>query len=289
MLYGVLWKKHAGKFCGFLRSRDAFYGVEDEDSRQIVTALFMVKCKDPNAIVESIKAAWGRMKDSEKYNKFSCTVESYYGYSFWKRIKIDPNLYVRKVDVTKDDFKYFLGRLSNAPLPNGGKGRWDVLVGTKNIGEEYDTDVQVLPVLIRLHQTLGDGVVFLSAFKDLINFESSDYVCESEGNERVSVKDRVMNVIKYFYESLVLVFIVPGFQIERLLLKRKERNVLFGSRPTGEKMIDFLIEKDFRTLEAMKRIKERVDGVTFGEILLTGFSYAVYNYMRKVINFYFIL
>ncbi|XP_011705840.1 PREDICTED: uncharacterized protein LOC105461047, partial [Wasmannia auropunctata] len=84
-------------------------------------------------------------------------------------------------DISSESFRKTLESVCNKPLPNDGRAGWEILIGKRCPRsrsheksrlcpeESFTTDTRKIPVLFRIHHSLGDGEALLGLwFKAII-------------------------------------------------------------------------------------------------------------------------
>ncbi|KYQ47991.1 hypothetical protein ALC60_12950 [Trachymyrmex zeteki] len=177
-----------------------------------------------------------------------------FGYYFWERSeKIDLKDRIRWLecvnancdgsceDISGESFRKILENICNKPLPDNHRAAWEILVGKRcpksrsNVEEGrlspekcFDTDSRKIPILFRVHHSLGDGVALLGLLLKTI-------AEEAETKEtRVKIKSIVSSgeTGEHFKE------IVPAlrnsernFQNGMDVVRFYEKNILAASMP----------------------------------------------------------
>lgn len=189
------------KFVGFLKGTDCVWAIEDAVSLSVINILMILEkaARNSNAIfLEDFKKL---VNDRIVLKAAGTTFEKLfyrrsqkYGYYFWVRNEeIDLKNRIRWLecenadcdgsceDVSSESFRRNLGSICNKSLPDDHTAAWEILVGKRcprsrsrieegrlSPEECFDTDTCKIPMVFRVHHSLGDGVALLGLLLEAI-------------------------------------------------------------------------------------------------------------------------
>ncbi|RLU16780.1 hypothetical protein DMN91_010848 [Ooceraea biroi] len=217
----VLKIQFGGKFVGFLKGTDCIWAIEDTVSLSVINTLMILEktARNTNAIFlqdfrkllnhRIVSRATGTTLEKLFYQR-----SQKFGYYFWKRNdELDLEQRIRWLecedincdgsceDVTSETFRRNLGNACNKPLPDDHTAAWEILVGRRcarstsrylqhveegrsSPEERFNTDVLKIPVIFRVHHSLGDGVALLGLLLKAIAEEDEAKVAKIEDDIR---------------------------------------------------------------------------------------------------------
>lgn len=198
------------KFAGLLKGTDCVWAVEDAVCLSVVNILMVLEkaARNTNAIFlddfrnlindRLVSKAAGTTLEKMLYLR-----SQKFGYYFWERSeKVDLKDRIRWLecvndncdgsceDISSEAFRKTLGNVCNKPLPDIHRATWEILVGrrcpksrrlveaSRLSPEEFNTDNRKIPILIRVHHSLADGMALLGVLLTRIAEESETKVTE---------------------------------------------------------------------------------------------------------------
>lgn len=275
LLYGKI------KFRGLLENYDALWAAECLNNKHIVTVLLLVDCESSESVRNKLKDVWKKLLKTKKYEKYSCIRTKKFGYYFWEKVTIDLDEHIREININKDSLNQVLEETIERPLPQGGRTNWEILIGNKSL--ESNNKNMLIPVIVKLHHSVGDAFDFQKILPDIKKHQGSTTIITDEDTpiETMSLCSKLQKLFYFF-------LIWPGYQLQRLCTKQ-ESNILLGRKLTGQKTIAILLEKDYPIFQRIKDIKNRFKNVAFSDVVLTAMSGSLYMFMKKVEYYYFVL
>ncbi|XP_025269790.1 uncharacterized protein LOC109610519 [Camponotus floridanus] len=214
------------KFIGFLKGTDSVWASEDAVCLSIINILIIIEKTEQNSNVIFLEGLKDLIHDriiskatGTIFEKLFYRRRQKFGYYFWERNEeIDLNNRIRWLecenadcdgsceDVSSEFFKKNLGSICNKTLPDDHTASWEILVGKRcsrgrsridshSAPEEcFDTDTCKIPVIIRIHHSLGDGISILKfCFETIFN----------EDKTKVKIENISINANKTNFEELV--------------------------------------------------------------------------------------
>ena len=249
------------KFVGLLKGTDCVWAVEDAVSLSVINILMILEKVARNSNEIFLEDFKNLINDRIVLKATDTTIEKLFylrsqrfGYYFWQRSeKIDLKDRIRWLecvnancngsceDVYSESFRKTLENVCNKPLPDNHKAAWEILIGKRcpksrsNLEEGrlssekcFDTDIRKIPMLFRVHHSLGDGVALLGLLLKMI-------IEETEIKEtRVKIKNIVSSseTGKRFKEIIpALRNSERNFQNEMDVVRFYEKNILAASMP----------------------------------------------------------
>jgi len=248
------------KFAGLLKGTDCIWAVEDAVSLSVINILMILeKRRNSNAIfLEDFR---NMINDRIVSKAAGTTLEKLFylrsqkfGYYFWERSEeIDLKDRIRWLecanancdgsceDIFGESFRKILENMCNKPLPNDHRAAWEILVGkrcpkSRSHVEEgrlfpeecFNTDTRKIPILFRVHHSLGDGVALLGLLLKTI--------ADEDGTKETRVK--IKTVISSGETGERFKEIVPelrnsekNFQNGTDVMRFYEKNILAASMP----------------------------------------------------------
>lgn len=249
------------KFAGLLKGTDCVWAIEDTVCLSVINILMILEKTTRNSNKIFLEDFRNLINDRIVLKAAGTTIEKLFylrnqkfGYYFWERSeKIDLKDRIRWLecvnancdgsceDISGESFRKILENICNKPLPDNHRAAWEILVGKRcpksrsNVEEGrlspekcFDTDSRKIPILFRVHHSLGDGVALLGLLLKTI-------AEEAETKEtRVKIKSIVSSgeTGEHFKE------IVPAlrnsernFQNGMDVVRFYEKNILAASMP----------------------------------------------------------
>ncbi|XP_036142826.1 uncharacterized protein LOC118644089 [Monomorium pharaonis] len=181
------------KFAGLLKGTDCVWATEDTVSLSVINILMILeKAENSNAIfLEDFR---NLVNDRVVSKAAGTTLEKLFylrgqkfGYYFWEKSeKIDLKNRIRWLecvnancdgsceDISGESFRKTLENVCNKSLPDNHRAAWEILVGGCCLKSKYrvkksylspekcfSTDIQKIPIVFRVHHSLGDGVALI--------------------------------------------------------------------------------------------------------------------------------
>lgn len=224
----ILKLKFKDKFIGFLKGTDCVWASEDTACLSVINILIIVEKPKHNSNVifmedlknlmndRTISKATGTMFEKLYYRR-----RQKFGYYFWERNEeIDLNNRIRWLecenadcdgsceDVSSEFFKKNLGSICNKLLPDNHAAAWEILVGRRcsrsgsrikdhSASEEsLDTDICKIPLILRTHHSLGDGITLLKWLETIFDED------KTKGKIKNTMSINANENIKEFVSSL---------------------------------------------------------------------------------------
>lgn len=239
------------KFAGFLKGTDCVWAVEDAVSLSVINILMILEkaTRDSSAIfLENFK---NLVNDRIVSKAAGTTLEKLfyrrsqkYGYYFWERNEdIDLKNKIRWLecenidcdgsceDVFSESFRKNLGNICNKSLPDNHTAAWEILVGKRcsrsrsRVEEDrlspeecFDIDTSKIPMIFRVHHSLGDGIALLgllleaitdknetkvSKIKNIISINTNETNCKEFFSPLCNSGKNLPNEIKNLNEEIV--------------------------------------------------------------------------------------
>ncbi|XP_011688941.1 PREDICTED: uncharacterized protein LOC105450689 [Wasmannia auropunctata] len=250
------------KFAGLLKGADCVWAVEDV-SLSVVNILMILEkaARDSNAIF--LEAFRNLINERIVSKAAGTTLEKLFylrsqkfGYYFWERSeKVDLKDRIRWLecvnancdgsceDISSESFRKTLENVCNRPLPEDHRAAWEILVGrrcprSRSHVEEgrlcpeecFNTDIRKIPVLFRVHHSLGDGVALLGLLLKTI--------AEEDGGDRKEARVKIKSIASSDETEERFKEIVPAlhnsqrsFQHGTDVVRFYEKNILAASMP----------------------------------------------------------
>ncbi|CAL7936347.1 unnamed protein product [Xylocopa violacea] len=181
------------KFAGLLNGTDCVWAVEHPSALSVNNILLIIEKDARHSNVNFLE----RFREFAK-NHIVCTSfekllykrKRKYGYYFWERSdEIDLRERVRWLEYERTNcdgscdniynghLKRVLWNVCNQPLPENHTASWEILIGKccprsshhylRRMEDRFTSKIKV-PVLFRVHHSLGDGMSLLKFFRDVI-------------------------------------------------------------------------------------------------------------------------
>ncbi|XP_072755329.1 uncharacterized protein [Anoplolepis gracilipes] len=193
----VLRIQFKNKFAGLLKGTDYIWAIEDTSLSVINILMILEKVKQNSETIflEDFKNLVNDRIVSKAagttFEKLFYLRSQKFGYYFWERNEeIDLKNRIRWLecenadcdgsceDVSSESFRKNLGSICNKSLPDDHTAAWEILVGKRcprsrsrveegrlSLEECFNTNACKIPMIFRVHHSLGDGVALLKLFK----------------------------------------------------------------------------------------------------------------------------
>ncbi|XP_055320369.1 uncharacterized protein LOC129577418 [Sitodiplosis mosellana] len=340
-IHHTIKRKYGDKFRGFLDGSDAVWALEDDFAKSVINimALVEINVQSNNSAADSavnILLALRKRLSLRFLGEYKTFPKLFYkrckehGYSFWTNenectiedyIRFMPN--ITEAAKHTDNKKYIesaFGALCNMPLMNNHSASWEILVSKRHI-TDYNSEGNLathIPVLFRIHHSLGDGVALLRLFLETIadrenskknlwtncihqrqklktyfenefsppTFVQKFSIWKSIASMNAREFQRIWNRLKLYVQNLAtrisILFLSPASIVQQGF-KKIDENTLHQQKLTGDKIICWHFENDddLDLLDTMKAIKRNFQGVRFSDVLLSALSISFQNYFES--------
>ncbi|XP_011688956.1 PREDICTED: uncharacterized protein LOC105450698 isoform X2 [Wasmannia auropunctata] len=339
--------KLRSKFAGLLEGADCVWAVEEAVSPSVINILIILEnaAQESNAMfLESFRnlineriilKAPGTMLEKLLYLR-----SQKFGYCFWERSEtvdlkdrirwlecVNANCDGSCEDICSESFRKTLENVCNKPLPDDDRATWEILVGrrcrrSRSHKKDYlypadcfNTDTRKIPVIFRIHHSLGDGEALVGLLlkmiekdetkEESVKIKSIDSSGEIEkhfkemvstffNNEMIeSLKQQAkMSMDRTWYGRIKKITLLtmallsfPKYFIQ-LAVRSMEENALHGPPLTGKKIMFYWLDnvtndKSLNLLMKIRKIKTHT-GVKFNDIVLAAFSASVHKYHLRI-------
>lgn len=192
------------KFAGLLKGTDCVWAIEDAVSLSVINILMILEKIAQNSNVIFLEDFRNLVNDRIVSKAAGTTLEKLFylrsrkfGYYFWERSEavdlkdrirwlecVDANCNGSCENISDESFRKTLENVCNRSLPDDHRAAWEILVGrrcakSKSYVEEdplssekcFNTDNRKIPILFRVHHSLGDGVALLGLLLKTITEE----------------------------------------------------------------------------------------------------------------------
>ncbi|XP_071559760.1 uncharacterized protein [Temnothorax nylanderi] len=182
------------KFAGLLKGTDCVWAVEDAVSLSVINILMILEKTAGNSNTVFLEDFRNLINNRIVSKAAGTTLEKLFylrnqkfGYYFWERSEevdlkdrlrwlecVDANCDGSCEDISGESFRKTLENVFNKPLPDDHRAAWEILVGkrcpkSKSHVEEdhlfpeecFNTNTRKIPVVFRVHHSLGDGMALL--------------------------------------------------------------------------------------------------------------------------------
>lgn len=298
--------KHGSKFGGLLRGTDSFWAIQDESSN-LITILMTVKCsRQANVnIYQRVKRILYEkfFKDGSRYPKMLSSLRYFGGYSYLIQDDVRLQQCVRKM--TKEEEEEILMEQVGKYCSSGfdvinRRGLWEAIVGTKP--SKTEAEFLYYPIVFRVHHSLSDGIALIKLLVGVLSDKEAISPPESyEFIDSSFIENLIPNFNKVGIRQIVVVLITdvslkllkllktfrvfllaPAAMVYEIVTRKPDASILHGAKLSGENVCIMHAEKEAHYVEVIKKIRSRISGVKFSEILLTAVSASFAEYYQKV-------
>ncbi|GAB1862473.1 O-acyltransferase WSD1 C-terminal domain-containing protein [Camponotus japonicus] len=236
------------KFVGFLKGTDCVWANEDAVCLSVLNILIIIEKTEQNSNVIFLEGLKNLIHDrivskttGTIFEKLFYRRRQKFGYYFWERNEeeIDLNNRIRWLecenadcdgsceDVSSEFFKKNLGSICNKTLPDDHTAAWEILVGKRcskgrsRIDDHsapkecFHTDTCKIPLIFRIHHSLGDGITLLRLFETIID----------EDKTKIKIENMSINANETNFKE----FVSP--------LRNSEKNLPNETRNLNEKIV----------------------------------------------------
>lgn len=226
-------------FKGYMRGEDVFWACEDENSKFIINVLVYIRFDENKKLDNLIENIQQRFESKRvKFAKLFCTREKTdKGYFYWStatQLRVDEH--VRKLDLNYDSEESFKSQLSsvvNLPLPAANKSLWECLVG-RTAFKQCDgiATAMMIPVVFRVHHSVGDGVTLMKFVLETFNDDSEKFTIPKPMMSGSTFKDKVQK----FFMNVHAIYKLPKVLLSTGLLHPIDENSMHPEIVTGCKV-----------------------------------------------------
>ncbi|XP_044004988.1 wax ester synthase/diacylglycerol acyltransferase 4-like [Aphidius gifuensis] len=190
-IINILLKINLGdKYRGLLDGSDFIWSIEDATALSVINVLCFLELdyiNDEYNIINNIKLLLKkRLLSSRKYDKLFYQRIKKYGYYYWRKYHINIDDHVKFLDDNHDDncdgscddingeyLRNIINDKCNNQLPIDNTTNWEIYVGNtkccKLIDNKNFHDKINIPLLFRIHHSVGDGVALLRLLIEAIS------------------------------------------------------------------------------------------------------------------------
>ncbi|XP_077265523.1 uncharacterized protein LOC143899254 isoform X2 [Temnothorax americanus] len=325
------------KFAGLLKGTDCVWAVEDAVSLSVINILMILEKTAGNSNTVFLEDLRNLINNRIVSKAAGTTLEKLFylrnqkfGYYFWERTEevdlkdrirwlecVDANCDGSCEDISGESFKKTLENVFNKPLPDDNRATWEILVGkrcpkSKSHVEEdhlfledcFNTNTRKIPVVFRVHHSLGDGVALLDLllktiaeerdhFRGSLKFSNNVTIKSLKQQAKISINRIWLNfkniTLKQMYGRFkevtrftMILLSSPRFLIQHAI-RSMDENALHGPPQTGEKIISYWLENDetnnkSQNLLTKIRVIKKNTSAKFNDIVLAAFSASVHKY-----------
>ncbi|XP_025987815.1 uncharacterized protein LOC105202586 isoform X2 [Solenopsis invicta] len=343
------------KFAGLLKGTDYVWAVEDTVSLSVINILMILEKAAENSNAGFLKDFSNLVNDRIVSKAADTTLEKLFylrrqkfGYYFWERSeKINLEDRIRWLnncagancdgsceDVFSESFRKTLENVYNRSLPNDHMAGWEILIGRRCLksrsveegclsSEEcFNTNTRKIPILFRIHHSMGDGVALLGLLLKTIaeeevtkemrvkvkgitsaDLRNSDWSFQNETNIVQFYEKKILAASMHFTYvtfSRVVQDLRDCFRaslkfsinatIELLKPQAKKfdhKNALHGPPQTGEKIVSYWLENNVtndKSQNLLTKIRKirKNTAAKFEDIVLAAFSVSVHKYHLRI-------
>ncbi|XP_034178397.2 uncharacterized protein LOC117603390 [Osmia lignaria lignaria] len=181
------------KFAGFLNGTDCVWAIEEPSALSVNNILLIIEKDARHSNIKFLESFRQMAKTrilSSPLEKLFCRRKQKYGYYYWERCdEIDLKKRVRWLEYERTScdgscdniysghLKRVLWNVCNQPLPENHTASWEILIGKccprssyhylRRMEERITSKIKI-PVLFRVHHSLGDGMSLLKLFREAI-------------------------------------------------------------------------------------------------------------------------
>lgn len=322
----LLKKKYGSNFIRLLVGTDTIWALEEDSARSIINVITTIevntKLNDSsngkllNKLKETIRQKFFTGKCPYPKMFYKRSFEK--GYYFWEKhenLCIDD--YVRpmnlneKHEINNESLRKFVSENANTKLPFDNTASWEILISERPMVKSKDEqpNIEIYPLLFRIHHSLGDGVVLMKLLLKTIADEDLDvkavkkrslttesilkYITEKFSFKKIHGIPLTIGLRKCFHNTLtkIMLLIMAPASLMSQILRPPDTNTLHGPALSGNKVCawlsDGLVEESL--LVKIKRVKSRIPGMSFSDIFLTALSASYHNYFTQVTKYTYIL
>lgn len=232
----------------------------------------------------------------------SSSLRYFGGYSYLIRDDVRLQQCVRKM--TKDEEEEILmdqiGKYSSSGFDVvNRRGLWEAIVGTRP--SKTEGEFLYYPIVFRVHHSLSDGIALIKLLVGVLSdreaspTESYEFIDSSfienliPNFSRVGIRQIVvvlltdvgLKLLKLLKTFRVLL-LAPAAMVYEIVTRKPDASILHGAKLSGENVCIMHAEKEAHYVEVIKKIRSRIGGVKFSEILLTAVSASFAEYYQKV-------
>lgn len=288
IVFAILKLKH-GKDLTTITSIDSFFTLRKfQDAFSHIIIIVNSKASEEDLKRKLMEVLDDKIiKNVEHFKKIHSSLHSFMGYQFLLKEEVEVDDIVTMVDVEKDGYEsinHLLHEYSIKPLPKQNKLLFEMIIvkSSKEWRIRNNLKVEQIPLLVRMHHVLGDGLSTMNLFIQLIG---DDKVVLDEVVETFNRRD-ISKCWMRFLQNIHMFLLFPGFFIYNGIQmfnynKRFGHNKMFEG--SGKPYFASKVGDD-ELLDRVKSLKREIGNYSFNEILFTAISAALHNHLRKKNN-----
>ncbi|XP_014248404.1 uncharacterized protein LOC106666042 isoform X2 [Cimex lectularius] len=230
--------KRREKYRGLVTGPDAYWALENVNSRSIINILMTI---------ELSKAIEERLLKFGPEKLTYCAKWSEFGYSYWLKNVTDLNRQIRKDDLSS--LETALSDLANEPLPDD--SLWEIIIGEKSVYKNC------YYVIFRVHHCIGDGFSLMKQFLEILVDKPDSNEMKNIETNRSFVEQKTS-----MFHKLTALYYTPAV-LGKQIFSKPDINAFHNKTLIGKKFIFWKIYE----LKRLKEIKNSL-GCSFTTMLL---------------------
>ncbi|XP_060517697.1 uncharacterized protein LOC132696722 [Cylas formicarius] len=289
ILLALIYRKRYG---GLISGADMVWALETDEWRSVVTVLYMLKHTDDRMdLLEKIKSrAKEKVFDVDDYPKLTSTCHQIMGQFYLLSNTYALDECVKEL-ITEDNepfsectLKDYISKICNEPLPMNGTAMWEVLVSNRPLDTNKEGNY-LYPVIFRFNHAVGDGMAFVEFLIKAFHDNSDNHAWDGPSSQRCSEKNHVAKTIltrlSGVLHTLYILYSFIGTVLFWRYLRTCDHNSLHGAKLSGNKIAVWSSEDKPELVSAIRRIRARVQRVTFQDVMHSAISASFVEYFEK--------
>ncbi|KAF5304152.1 hypothetical protein FQA39_LY01937 [Lamprigera yunnana] len=276
---------HNDEFVGFVQETT----YEIDSLRNVTVILLKLKyeggkeMREKNVLKDVKDIVRTKILKNPNFFKFQCRVENCMGYLCLFKEEVDVEQRVKEVKNENDanDFELMklISQCSTQPLPT----LWDVFVGTTPNSTDNNCDTISYPVLFRIHEEIADGVALLQILSNIFVNAENPQVCGGTQSEVIiqKIKTRLFKSLICLLNNLYFLLSLPILLYNLQFKHLKMVNSFFKVNLKGTQIFAFSVEESQVYVDKIKKIKKKLKGVSFPDIVLSSVSASLRDHCWK--------
>lgn len=285
IIIAILKLKH-GKDLTTITSNDSFFGLGKFRENLFNIMFTMNTNMSEEALKERMVDAINvkMMKHEQHFKKIHSSLHNCMGYSFLLReYDIKAADFITIVDVEKDRYEsvnHLTYEYCMKPLPKQNKLLFEVIIVKSN--KEWrlrnNFKVEQIPILIRMHHLLADGLSTMNLYVQLFG---DDKAVIDEVIEKFNKNHKRSQFWLELLQNIYFFLLLPGYVVYHGIHTYGNDRGFMSNLGSGKQHFTYKVGDDAMLIQKMKNLKNKVGNFGFTDILITAISASIYEYGKK--------
>ncbi|XP_057658161.1 uncharacterized protein LOC130895064 isoform X1 [Diorhabda carinulata] len=285
IIIAILKLKH-GKNLTIITSNDSFFGL-GKFRENLSNVLFTMNTEmSEEALRERMVQAINMkmIKYEQHFKKIHSSLYNFMGYTFLiKEDDVRATDFVTILDVEKDRYEsinHLAYEYSMKPLPKQNKRLFEIIIikSSKEWKTRNNFKVEKIPVLMRMHHLLADG---LSTLNLNVQLFGDNKVVINEVVDKFNTNRKRPQYWLEILQNIYFFLLLPGYIIYHEIHTYGNYRGFMNNLGSGKQHFIYKVGDDNMMIRKIKTLKNKIGNCSFTQILITAISASIYEYSKK--------